>query len=229
MRSAVSILSRLFLTAILLFGSVAAVLGEDGSEADRRPNLSREWHSIANGRTEFDISDPALVPASIARAAEQSGCRYKETIEAVPVRFIAVEKRRLALVFCPGNVVGSHHVFDLSDWKLKLMELPYLSQPDGFGTTDAPGLITWKKEAGVFQAETSSDLMCSSPPVRHTYRLGQTRSRASFVIVRVEVQQRMRPRPMDHNMGGAAVVSAGETERPVNQTGRCVFWREARR
>jgi hypothetical protein len=69
------------------------------------------------------------------------------------------------------------------------MELPYLSQPDGFGTIDAPGLITWKKEAGVFQAETSSDLMCSSPPVRHTYRLGQTRSRASFVVVRVEVQK----------------------------------------
>jgi hypothetical protein len=188
MRSAVSIVSQLFLTAILLFGSVAAVLGEDGSEADRRPNLAREWHSIAKGRTEFNVSDPALVPVSIALAAEQSGCRYKETIAEVPVRFITVEKRRLALVFCPGNVVGSDQVFDLSDWKLKLMELPYLSQPDGFGTTYAPGLITWKKEAGVFQAETSSDLMCSSHRVRHIYRLGQTRSRASFVIVRVEVQ-----------------------------------------
>jgi hypothetical protein len=188
MRSAVSALSAFFLTAMVLCASVAAVPAEDRSAADLRSELLREWYSIAKGRTEFDISDPALVPGQLALAAKQSGCRYEDTIKEMPVRFITVDKRRLAFVFCFG-IVGSHQVFDLSTLRgPKLLEFPFLSQPDGFGTTDAPGVITWDKEAGVFQAETGTDI-CPSLRIRHTYRPGVTRSGASFVIVRVEAQE----------------------------------------
>jgi hypothetical protein len=188
MRAAISALSAFFLAAMVLFASVAALPAEDRSVADLRSELLREWYSAANGRTEFDISDPALVPGQLALAVKQSGCRYEDTIKEMPVRFITVEKRRLAFVFC-SDIVGSHQVFDLLVPRgPKLLEFPFLSQPAGFGTTDAPGVITWNKEAGVFQAETGTDI-CPSSRIRHTYRPGLTRSRASFVIVRVEAQE----------------------------------------
>jgi hypothetical protein len=187
MRSVISVLSPLFLAAMVLFASVAPLPAEDRSAADLRSELLREWYSIAKGRTEFDISDPALVPGQLALAAKQSGCRYEDTIKEMPVRFVTFEKRRLAFVFCSG-IVGSHQVFDLSILRgPKLLEFPFLSQPDGFGTTVTPGVITWDKEARVFQAETGTDI-CPSLRVRHTYRLGQTTG-DSFVIVRVEAQE----------------------------------------
>jgi hypothetical protein len=188
MRSAVSALSAFFLAAMVLLALVAAVPAEDRSAADLRSELLREWYSIAKGRTEFDISDPALVPGQLALAAKQSGCRYEDTIKEMPVRFITVEKRRLAFVFCSG-IAGSHQVFDLSTLRgPKLLQFPSLSQPNGFGTTATPGVITWDKEARVFQAEAGTDI-CPSSRVRHTYRPGQTSSGDSFVIVRVEAQE----------------------------------------
>jgi hypothetical protein len=183
MRPINSILSAFFLTGILLFGSVAAPLGQDRSETDPRREAYREWQSIADGRTDFDVSDPALVPSRLALAAAQSGCRYKDAIKDVPLRFISVEKRRIALVFCFG-MMGSHQLFDLSDLtKPKLLEFPYLAHPEGFGTTSMPGVVAWKQESGLFEAETRSDL-CGSPSVRHTYRLDGS----SFVVIRIEVK-----------------------------------------
>jgi hypothetical protein len=75
------------------------------------------------------------------------------------------------------------------DWsgswqKPTLVELPFLAQPDGFGTTARPGWITWERETGVFQAETGLDVV-GSRRIRHTYRVGAN----GFVIVRVELQQ----------------------------------------
>jgi hypothetical protein len=187
MRSAVSVLSPLFLAGIMLFVSVAAVLGEERSGAELWRDALREWHSIANGRTEFYVSDPTSIPSQLALAAEQSGCRYKDDIKEMPVHFISVKKQRLALVFCFG-VVGSHQVFDLSDLrKPKLLEFPFLAQPNGFGTTPRPGAITWKSEASVFEAETGTDT-CPSSRLRHTYRFDQALSSTAFVIVRVEVK-----------------------------------------
>jgi hypothetical protein len=195
MRPVLSFLTPLILVGALLCASVAAAFAEDDSNADDRRDARLEWHSLANGRTEaeFDVSDPALVPKRLALAAEQSGCRYKDEMKELPVRFISVEKRRLAIVFCRLGVSGSHQIFDLADLhKPKLMELPFVAQKDGFGTTFRPGMITWKKDAGVLEAETGTD-MCPSSRLRHTYRLGLTEGWtsqvATFVVVRVEVME----------------------------------------
>jgi hypothetical protein len=94
MRSIPSILLRLVVAAMLLFNSAAAVLAQDRTET------RREWGTLANGRTEFEVSDPALVPSTLALAAEQSGCRYEDCIKERPARFIRPEGRRLAVVFC---------------------------------------------------------------------------------------------------------------------------------
>src|SRR5882757_6747724 len=110
MRAIMSILSPLVLAGILLFAFAAAVLGEDLSELSPR----RAWHSLANGRTEFDVSDLALVPGQLAPAAEQSGCRYEDGIKEVPIHFISVEDRRLAIMYCPLVANGSQQIFDLS-------------------------------------------------------------------------------------------------------------------
>jgi len=193
MRFPIPILCRATLAAILLCGSIAAALGEDRSAADDLPDARSEWHSLANGRTEFDVSDPALVPRRLALAAEQSGCLYKDSIKEIAVRFTSVEKRRLAIVFCRFGVTGSHQLFDLSVLqKPKLIELPFLARKDGFGTTPRPGMITWKRDDGILEAETGTDT-CPSSMLRHSYRPGFTEGwisqAATFVVVRVEVRE----------------------------------------
>lgn len=176
MRSIASLLSRLVVAGMLLCNSAAAVLGQDHTET------RREWGALANGRTEFDVSDAALLPSTLALAAEASGCRYKDGIKEAPVRFMRPEGRRIAIVFCSG-IIGSHQIFDVSNvLKPTLEKLPVLAQPAGFGTTAKPGWITWDKEAKVFQAENGSDV--SFARLRHIYRLD--RWTGSFVIVRVE-------------------------------------------
>jgi hypothetical protein len=186
MRSMVSILPRLVVAGVLVLISVAFALGQDRE-------ARREWFDLANGRTEFDVSDPAMVPSQLALAAEQSGCQYKDDIKDMPVRFISVEKRRLAIVFCRLSVTGSHQVFDLTDLgKPKLVQFPFLAQKDGFGTTPRPGVIKWKRDAGVLEAEAGTDT-CPSSRLRHTYRMGLTEgwvtSTTTFVIIRVEVME----------------------------------------
>lgn len=190
MRFPISVLPTL--TAILLCTSIAAALGEDRSAADDRRDARLEWHGLANGRTEFEISDPALVPRQLALAAEQLGCHYKGDIKELPLHFISAENRQLALVFCRSGVSGSHQVFDFADRRRPtLVQLPFIAQNKGFGTTARPGLITWKRDAGVFEAVSGSD-MCPNSELRHTYRLGSTEGwvsrAASFVVVRVEVR-----------------------------------------
>ncbi|TWC06736.1 hypothetical protein FBZ93_10123 [Bradyrhizobium macuxiense] len=173
------------LFACLLAGSMTATRGDESSSVDARREALREWASLANGRTDFEISDPALVPRPLALAAEQSGCKYKDDIEKLPVRFMKVAGRRLVLMFCRLTVTGSHQAFDLSDVsRPKPLEFPYIAE-QGFGTTDTPGFITWKDDAGLLQAETSSD-ECPSSHLRHVYRLGVT-NRESLIVVRVEV------------------------------------------
>jgi hypothetical protein len=193
MRSVVSVLSSLIMAGILLWTSVVATLAEDDF-ANAKREARQEWHTIANGRTEFDVSDPASVPSALALAAEQSGCRYKDGIKELPVRFISVERRRLALVFCRYGVTGSDQLFDLTDLqKPKLIELPFLARKEGFGTTPRPGMITWKRDVGILEAETGTD-MCPSSMLRHSYRPGFTEGwisgSATFAVVRVEVSEK---------------------------------------
>ncbi|MEH2518379.1 hypothetical protein V1279_003952 [Bradyrhizobium sp. AZCC 1610] len=176
MRSIPSILFRVVVAGMLLFNSAAAVLAQDRTET------RREWGTLANGRTEFEVSDPALVPSTLALAAEQSGCRYQDDIKERPARFIRPEGRRLAILFC-ASIVGSHQVFDVSNvLRPTPVEFPIIAHPDGFGTTARPGVITWEKEAKVFQAQRGSDT--SPAGLRHIYRLD--RGTGSFVVVRVE-------------------------------------------
>ncbi|VIO80557.1 hypothetical protein CI41S_73980 [Bradyrhizobium ivorense] len=177
----------LLLTGLLSFVSVPPMSAQDRLEPDLARLLldaAREWYAIAHGRKDFEVSDPGLVPALLGLAAEQAGCRYKEDIATNPVRFMHLVGRRLAIVFCPG-ISGSHQVFDLSNLrKPTMIALPLAVPPDGFGATTKPGRITWEKDAGVFRAETGSDVM-PSPRVRHTYRFESN----GFVVVRVEVQK----------------------------------------
>ena len=193
MRFLIPILRRATLAAMLLCASIAAAPGQDRPGAGDRQDAGMEWQSLANGRTEFDVSDPALVPRRLALAAEQSGCLYKDGIKEIAVRFTSVEKRRLAIVFCRFGVTGSHQLFDLSVLqKPKLIELPFLALKDGFGTTPRPGMITWNGDVGVFEAVTGTDT-CPSYQLRHTYRPGLTAGwvseAATFVVVRVEVRE----------------------------------------
>jgi hypothetical protein len=183
MRSIVSILPRLLVAGMLVLTSVAFALGQDRE-------VRREWFNLANGRTEFEVSDPLLLPSRLTLAAEHSGCRYKEGIEQQPVRFIKLGSRRLAIVYCYAIAgAGSHQVFDLSNLERpRPVEFPFLAQPEGFGTTVRPGVITWQKEDGIFQAVIGSDML-PTIRVRHTYRFDENQVSPTFVIVRVEGQQ----------------------------------------
>jgi hypothetical protein len=54
--------------AFLLMGALQLVSGSALHAQERtRADLRREWLALANGRTEFDIADPALVPTPLAR------------------------------------------------------------------------------------------------------------------------------------------------------------------
>jgi len=182
MRRVASILSRLALAGMLVFIPPSLVLSQNRTEA------LREWDRLADKATEFEVSDSALLPGRLVLAAEHSSCRYKEEIDQKPVRFIKLGSRRLAVVYC-WAIVGSHKVFDLSDLQdPRLVEFPFLAQPEGFGTTGSPGWITWNKEAGVFQAQTAGSDLLPTTRVRHTYRFDETLGSSPFVIVRVEVQ-----------------------------------------
>jgi hypothetical protein len=187
-----SFILSLLLTANSLCASIAA--GDDRPGADVQQDARRKYDNISFARGDFQISDPALVPRQLALAAEQSGCRYKDDIKELPVHFVSAKNRQLALVFCRFGVGGSHHVFDFADRRSpKLVELPLIAQKEGFGTTARQGLMTWRRDAGLFESVTGSD-MCPNSDLRHTYRLGSTEvwisSAASFVVVRVEVREK---------------------------------------
>jgi hypothetical protein len=189
MASFASVFARLLFVGALLFGGISAALAEDD-----RVEALKEWYSLADKRTDFEVSDPTLLPRRLILAVENSNCRYKETIKEQPVRFTELGSRRLAIVFCFGVSFGSHEVFDLSNlqWP-RLMEFPFFfAQAEGFGTTSQPGHITWEKETGIFQAILGSDQLPSFE-VRHTYRFSEAFRNAAFVVVRVEVKQALSP------------------------------------
>ena len=191
MRFLVFLLSRSVLAGLLLFASIATGHAENASQADARHEALREWHNLANGRTEFEVSDPTLVPKPLAQAIEQSGCRYQDDIQQAPIRFIRAERQRLAIVLCRFSVTGSHKIFDLRNLqKPKPMVFSFFARKGGFGTTELPGAITWRKEAGVFEAEIGSDIACSGR-TRHTYRLSLDEGLhgIAFVIVRIQVKE----------------------------------------
>lgn len=177
----------LLLTAIFLCASIAATPAENGSGGDAQQEVRQRYDSISFAGGDFQISEPALVPRQLALAAEQSHCHYKGDIKELPIHFIRTENFRIALVFCRTGVTGSHRAFDLRDSrKPTQMEFPVPSHEGGFGTTSGPGMITWKKEAGVFEAEKGSDMICTGRG-RYTYRLGRTDP--SFAIIRVEIKK----------------------------------------
>ncbi len=182
-RSVYSIFSALLLAVAVQLASPAP---SSGQVPDRKAAYL-EWQSIANGRTDFEVSDANQVPSLLATAAKQSGCHYEEISKVGPLRFLSVEKRRLALMPCFG-FNGSNELFDFTDLtKPMLLEFPVIAQPEGFGTTSWPGAITWKPETKLFEAESSTDL-CPSSKVRHTYRFTDPTYRPGLIVVKVERQ-----------------------------------------
>jgi hypothetical protein len=170
------------LSAVFMLNSSFHVMADERPALP--PDLRMEWHRLANGRTEFEVSDPALVPRELALAIEKTGCAYGELIKERPVRFIATQSRRFAVVFCQaGTVHRSDRVFELSSRQPTLVQFPWLEYPDGFGTTSFPGLITWDRDAKLFKAENGTDTdLCKR--LRYIYRLGYYQP--SFVVMRVE-------------------------------------------
>jgi hypothetical protein len=182
----VSVLLRLLVVGMLVLTSIVLAPGEEMSpELRDRIEASREWSNLAKGRTEFEVSDPASLPSRLVLAAEHAGCRFTEEIEKNPVKFIKLGSRRLAIMYC-WSITGSHQVFDLSTLQRpRLIDFPFLKMPEGFGTTDRPGWITWEKDASIFQAITGSDML-PSWDTRHTYRFNEY---WGFVVIRVEVKR----------------------------------------
>jgi hypothetical protein len=176
-----------------LFTSAITVVAQNDSEADVSQSPRQMWSSLAHGRTEFEGTDLASVPSGLVSAAKGSGCRYEEMNQIIPVRFVEVKHHRFASMFCPGYVVGSDIMFDLSGRRPRLVEFPVLAQPGGFGTTTSPGRITWDTKAGTFQTEPSSGDMVRASDIRlrHTYRMNeaQASNNSPFVIVRVEIKE----------------------------------------
>ena len=183
----------LLLTATVLCAAIAASSAENDSGSDAQRDAQQKYDSISFAKGDFEISDPALVPRQLALAAEQARCVYQADIKEFPVHFVSASNRRLALVFCRLGVVGSHYVFDFADFRRpKLLELPFIAQNGGFGATPRPGLIIWKRDAGVFEAVTISDV-CPNSELRHTYRLDSTGavfSSPSLAVIRVEVREK---------------------------------------
>jgi hypothetical protein len=104
MRLAILVLFSLFLATTSLFAPIGVAHGDDPPKSDSIQDPRREWFKLADGRTEFEISDPNLMPKPLATAVEQSNCgNYKERMKETPVRFLRVKNQRLAIVFCPGD------------------------------------------------------------------------------------------------------------------------------
>jgi hypothetical protein len=180
-----SILLRLLVIGATVF-TPPAFAQEMSPGARDSGEAKREWHDLAKGRKEFEVSDPALLPSRLIPATFHTGCRVMDPdgIKEHPVRFTEIARRRLAIVFCP-SISGSHIVLDLSTLhKLRVLEFPFIEMPEGFGTTLRPGWLTWDKDSAIFQAVTGTD-MKPSWDIRHTYRFDNYRG---FVLLRVEIK-----------------------------------------
>lgn len=180
-----SLLAKLLIAGTLLSFSALPSVGEEMSpELKDKVEARREWFDVAKGRTDFEVSDPALLPTRLVLAAKHTGCKIDEGIERSPVQFTKIGGRRLAIIFCHA-IVGSHKVFDVTSLQRPaLVSFPFMKMPAGFGTTDRPGWITREKETSTFLAVSGSD-MKPSWDVRHTYRFDEY---LGFVVIRVEVK-----------------------------------------
>lgn len=187
MRTIKAALSPLLLVGLLLLAFVTAGISQDRSPADVSRDLRREWASLAQSRTEFEVSDPELLPSALKLAAEQSDCRYQEGLKLVPARFFSIGDSRLALIPCKQSWKTFQRAFDLSSLqKPAIIRFPILASPDGIGTSaDAPGFLTRDTETGFFKAETTSDIAYTTR-ARYTYRFDGP---SNFVVLRVEIQR----------------------------------------
>jgi hypothetical protein len=172
--------ATLLLVSALQFGSGFAALGEERTAVDPR----REWGALANGRTEFDIADPALVPSQLAEAATQSGCHWQDIIKDVPLHVFRIKTLRFAMIACPGTPAGGgHQMYDVSiPAKPRILEFPAVGYPDGFTTSVRPGAMTWKPDSGLLEAVPGTDF-CQGPSGRYTYRWNGR----GVAIIRVEL------------------------------------------
>ncbi|MGY4474431.1 hypothetical protein [Bradyrhizobium sp. USDA 3364] len=181
-----AILTKVILVSLFLLTFLTPGIPQDQSEVGGSEDPRREWSSLARGRTEFEVSDPELVPSFLKLAADQSSCKYKEGLKIAPVHFLRIANRRLALVTCYGPLKSTQRAFDLSNpRKPFLVKFPLLAYPDGIGTSDdAPGFMNWDRQTSLFRAETTSDVS-NVTRERYTYRFGGY----DFVLLRVEVQR----------------------------------------
>jgi len=188
MRSIITALSRLSSVGLLLLMPVATGVAQTRPEADASRDLRRKWNVLAQGRTDFEVSELTQLPTSLSVAAGRSHCRYKEGLEIAPVRFLHTASRRLAIVTCWGPLKSFQRVFDLSDLRRPIeLQFPIPAYPEGFSTsTVAPGFLNWETGTGLFRTETTSDVAYSSR-ARFTYRLDD--GDHGFVLVRLEVQR----------------------------------------
>jgi len=137
------------------------------------------------GQSEFEIHDPDLLPKQLVRAIEP-GCRYKEYLKSSPVRFLAIERWRFAIVPCFA-IVGRDEIFDLRNLRQpRLLQVTVAAPDRGFVVTSEPGVIAWNKETNMFEVENRSDL-CGDPATRYIYRLSQYDPGPS--LVRIDVRK----------------------------------------
>jgi hypothetical protein len=211
MLKTISARASTFIAALLLIVCGLTVQPAAGQGVGSPSEAQQSERIDFRNRTEFEISDPAEVPAQVARITQQSSCDYKARIKQFPLHFISIERRRFVLVYC-DHIVGTHQVFDLSNLRSpKPIMFPFLARDSGFGATPRPGLITWKKDSGVFEAVTGTDT-CPSSQLRHVYRLGMTEGWASgeptFVLIRVDVMEnRCAGRLVGDGVGSAAMAA----------------------
>jgi len=141
-----------------------------------------------NGQSDFEISDPEQLPRQLARAAEQSGCRYKDTVNRVPARFVAFERRKFALLPCSGIVSIRHQIYDLSHvGKPRLLHVPIMAPDTGMTASSEPGFVTWQKDTPFFHSEQGSDSCDPCAVVRQVYRIDKYVD--GLVLVRVEYRK----------------------------------------
>jgi hypothetical protein len=174
---------RTIVAALGLLASVMAAARGDHEAASHVTKLAaRDFDGISfREQTEFEISDPDLVPRQLARAAEQSACHYKDGLERRPIRFLQIERRRFAIVRCFGATIARDQIFDFRDLRRpQLLQFPIAAAERGFTVTNSPGAIVWNKDTKMFEVEKHSD-MCGTPGTRHVYRLSPYESGLSLV------------------------------------------------
>jgi hypothetical protein len=181
MRNSVSIAAVLVLIGVSQLSFVGPLIGQEHASNETRIAAHRQWAAIANGRTEFDVADPELVPTHLALALSRTACRWKDVIKEAPLQFFSVENQRLAKVTCFGFGYW-HQIFDLSALtNPKALQLPVVST-EGFKATGRLGSIAWNPESKLLESVGSSD-QCGGPGVRHTYRWIDR----EFSVIRVEL------------------------------------------